>query len=227
MQGDAEMLTTTHFSEEEDLGVAREWVEPSEKGPGETAAILWDDVTYICAPRYGIQRGGNGLRAFWKRIERHSKHWLAAKKVALATMSKTNEMTPKNSTILHATQILYRRRSAKAASRDKEARRDSDSREISVGSIKFIRAADYLKDQPKFRSVAGSWKSNEGHRAMDAERQVLSMRGASQQRLTTRESTGTRAARKRVRCDDGVSGGGGREFAGGTGSGTVGVPALG
>lgn len=90
-------------------------------------------------------------------------------------MSKSSEMTLKNSTVLHATHLMYRRIDAKAASRDKEVRRDLEDTKVTSGSFKFIRSSNYLQDQPKFQIVAGSEERSGGHRAMDPEWQLFSM----------------------------------------------------
>lgn len=153
----------------------RAWVKQSEKRPIQTATVLWGGVTSICASLYGIVRGTNSLRAFWQRLARQAQHWLAAKKCLLATIGKSSGITLNNSTVLHATQAMYRCLVTKAASKEGEIRRECGGRDT---VFKFIRLADYVQDHHNFRSVAGSGEENEGLRTMNAARQLLSMGAA-------------------------------------------------
>lgn len=84
---------------------------------------------------------------------------------------------------------------AKAASRYEEACRGRDLRALSDKQFKFIIVANDLQEEPKFRHVQGSGARSEGHPAMDAARQLLSMGGASQQLHNTRESSEMRVVR--------------------------------
>lgn len=99
-------------------------------------------------------------------LARQMKHLLAAQKIVLANMEKRSGVILKKSTILHATLLMHLRRVMKATSRDRDARGDSGGRENAIGSFNIILVAEYMQEQPKFCSMAGSGDRNEGHRAM-------------------------------------------------------------
>lgn len=63
----------------------------------------------------------------------------------------------------------------KAARTEREAVRVIDGSDTIIGAFKFMRAAEYLKDQPKYRNVGASGESSDGHRAMSTARKLLSM----------------------------------------------------
>lgn len=110
-------------------------------------------VKTMRASPYGIKRSCSGLCAFWKHLSQQTQNWLAARKVVLATRGKSNGVTLNNWTIMHATQSIYKRRILKAARKGRLVRRDSTGTKTAIGKFKYIYAAEYVQDQPKFPNI--------------------------------------------------------------------------
>lgn len=124
------------FTPDEGLHLAKAWVEVSHRGT-DSDKTMWSTIEHICTTKYAMSRTADSLRCAWTRLARDSMNYSAA-------VAKVRELRTGGSSdddVSLAAMNLYRQRAG---------RKDENGAVLPAAPFKYIRAAEFLRNQPKF-----------------------------------------------------------------------------
>lgn len=158
-----------HFSAQEGLILAKAWIFQSMKGTNQTDETMWNGIKEHCAVEHKLNRTSGALKSKWCSLRRHVMIYLAAKEFVM----NGNNSGRTEEELMEMAMKLFQARAGKVG---------KDGVKQDACAFKFLAAANYLSDFPKFggltaeaeeTAIKEAMKSSSSRSGFDSNEEVI------------------------------------------------------